>query len=599
MCRIGVLVLTVLMSSSICAGTAQGFVQFKTVTFYENSHVGDLVSATETNNVATPLTAFAALNPPFSNPGYTFTGWNSKPDGTGTTYVNLQTYSFTAAISLYAIWQRQYHTVIFHENGFVGDSTSCTQSANTTTALTLELNLCASFTNSGYRFSNWNTSSDGTGTSFSDGAQFSFESNLDLYASWNLIPAYTISFNSNGATQTVPSITNLSGSTITIPGASSLSKSGYIFSGWSSTQDGGGAVILPGAQYLLLGDGSFWAVWTPEIYSVEYLDSKGATLSANTSYQVGSTPLTLPFPTRPGYTFLGWFDSSVSGSQVGIGGGSFTPSTNCVLYGRWQVNTYTVTLDPNGGSVYRQTFNFVYGSPAIQLPIANKAGYIFDGWYQASNLSILVGSGGAYIYPDATETLAAKWTPNPSFSISYEANGGTTSAIPIVVSSGDSFRLPTISTTSNTEKVLIGWSTDATATVPSFAPDQVVTPATSTRYFAIWGDSVPWQIFGTIGIFARQKSTLTSLMKHSVKVFARYLRLHRAKSVEILGYASFTGHGTVDSALSTSRAHEVAKYLKAELNRMKISGVSVIQLGEGSLPGNTGVLFATVEMLIS
>ena len=181
MCRIGVLVLTVLMSSSICAGTAQGFVQFKTVTFYENSHVGDLVSATETNNVATALTAFAALNPPFSNPGYTFTGWNSKPDGTGTTYVNLQTYSFTAAISLYAIWQRQYHTVIFHENGFVGDSTSCTQSANTTTALTLELNLCASFTNSGYRFSNWNTSSDGTGTSFSDGAQFSFESNLDLY----------------------------------------------------------------------------------------------------------------------------------------------------------------------------------------------------------------------------------------------------------------------------------------------------------------------------------------------------------------------------------------------------------------------------------
>ena len=68
-CRIGVLVLTVLMSSSICAGTAQGFVQFKTVTFYENSHVGDLVSATETNNVATALTAFAALNPPFQIPG--------------------------------------------------------------------------------------------------------------------------------------------------------------------------------------------------------------------------------------------------------------------------------------------------------------------------------------------------------------------------------------------------------------------------------------------------------------------------------------------------------------------------------------------------
>lgn len=597
--QIGVLILALVVSAFLYSGSANAFAPFRTVTFHENTYAGDPVTATQTRNSSGPLTAFASLNPSFSNSGYTFIGWNTSPDRSGTGYANSQIFSFTATMSLYAMWQRQYHTVTFHENSFQNDSLSCTQSANISTSLTLEANLCSTFVNTGFRFSGWSTSSDGTGLSFNDGAQFSFESNLDLYVVWTSIPTNTISFDSNGATQIMSSVTGLNGSTITIPDAGSLSRTGYTFAGWNYTQDGTGSVIFPGAQYKLLTDLNLWAMWTPNVYSVQYLDSRGATLSASETYQVGSAPLILPFPTKTGYTFLGWFDQISSGSQVGLGGGSFTPTTSCILYGKWQVNTFTVTLDPKGGSVYRQSYSYVYGSPALQLPTPTKVGYLFDGWYWASNMTVLVGSGGAFIYPDASETLVAKWTPCPSFSISYDANGGITSALEVVINSGDSFRLPTITSTSNTGKVLAGWSTDPTSTIPTFAPDQVVTPVTSVRYFAIWFDSVPWQVFGTVGIFDRQKSSLTNLMKRSIRTFVNYIRLHKSKSVEILGYTPFSGNATFDASLSASRAREVAKYLMVELRRMKLSGVSVIQAGEGSLPKNTSVLFATVEMLLS
>jgi uncharacterized repeat protein (TIGR02543 family) len=68
-------------------------------------------------------------------------------------------------------------TVTFNSN--YGTATTLTQTAGFPTNLTLN-----SFTKSGYTFSGWNTLSDGTGTSYSDGASYSFSSSTTLYAQW-------------------------------------------------------------------------------------------------------------------------------------------------------------------------------------------------------------------------------------------------------------------------------------------------------------------------------------------------------------------------------------------------------------------------------
>jgi uncharacterized repeat protein (TIGR02543 family) len=69
------------------------------------------------------------------------------------------------------------NTVTFNNNGGSGSMTN--QTASASTALSSNL-----FTRSGYYFSGWNTASDGSGTTYTDGASYSFTSDVTLYAQW-------------------------------------------------------------------------------------------------------------------------------------------------------------------------------------------------------------------------------------------------------------------------------------------------------------------------------------------------------------------------------------------------------------------------------
>jgi uncharacterized repeat protein (TIGR02543 family) len=80
------------------------------------------------------------------------------------------------------------YSVTFDKNG--GSGSMSNQTASVATALSSNL-----FTRSGYSFVGWNTAANGSGTSYSDGASYSFTSNVTLYAQWQ-IPTWT------GATST-------------------------------------------------------------------------------------------------------------------------------------------------------------------------------------------------------------------------------------------------------------------------------------------------------------------------------------------------------------------------------------------------------------
>ena len=68
-----------------------------TVTFNANGGTGTM--STQTANVPTALTTNT-----FTRAGYTFSGWNTAADGSGTAYADGATYSFAADITLYAQW---------------------------------------------------------------------------------------------------------------------------------------------------------------------------------------------------------------------------------------------------------------------------------------------------------------------------------------------------------------------------------------------------------------------------------------------------------------------------------------------------------------
>jgi len=142
-----------------------------TATFNANGGTGSMTA--ETDSSPTALTANA-----FSRAGYTFTGWNTAANGSGTAYANDAVYPFTASVTLYAQWKANpSYTVTFNANGGQGSMTAETKS--TATAL-----IANKFTRTGYTFTGWNTAANGSGTAYANDAVYPFTASVTLYAQW-------------------------------------------------------------------------------------------------------------------------------------------------------------------------------------------------------------------------------------------------------------------------------------------------------------------------------------------------------------------------------------------------------------------------------
>jgi uncharacterized repeat protein (TIGR02543 family) len=160
------------------------------VTFNPNGGSGTMAQQTERINSTADLTMNS-----FTYTGYTFSGWNTAANGSGTSYTDGSLFTFAANTTLYAQWTISSYTVTFSANGGSGTMPSQTGNFNTTANLDPD-----AFTYQGYTFDGWNTASDGTGTSYADGAAYRFTSSATLYAQWmvTLVPGMqpsSISYN--------------------------------------------------------------------------------------------------------------------------------------------------------------------------------------------------------------------------------------------------------------------------------------------------------------------------------------------------------------------------------------------------------------------
>ena len=178
----------------------------------------------------------------FTRAGYTFTGWNTETDGSGTSYEDGDTVSNLTTtdgdtVTLYAQWEPITYTIAFDGNGAdEGEMESIEATYDEEYTLTAN-----AFTRTGYTFTGWNTESDGTGTSYEDEETVSNLTTIDgdtvtLYAQWDPI-TYTIVFDGNGADEgEVDSIEVTYDEPWTTPTCGFVHE-GYVFSRWSWNAD--------------------------------------------------------------------------------------------------------------------------------------------------------------------------------------------------------------------------------------------------------------------------------------------------------------------------------------------------------------------------
>ena len=207
--------------------------------------------------------------------GYTFGGWNTAADGSGTSYPAGSEYTMPAAVlgtstvNLYAQWINPATTYTLTYNaGTNGSGTPpapvTNYSSNSTATI---LGNTGPYTNSDPTkiFYGWNTAADGSGISYPVGSTVTMNANKTLYAQWGSTPLLTVTYDANGATSgSVPAApTNYpTGVQVPILGQNTLVKSGFSFLGWNSSPTGAGSVYAPGYTFTSKTT-TLYAQWAP------------------------------------------------------------------------------------------------------------------------------------------------------------------------------------------------------------------------------------------------------------------------------------------------------------------------------------------------
>ncbi len=121
-----------------------------------------------------------------------------------------------------------------------------------------------------------------------------------------------------------------------------------------------------------------------------------------------------PAPTKEGHSLDGWYYDN-KGTETKWSFDTDKARYTMTLTAQWKANTYTVTLNKDGGTIAsgKEVTGYTYGTGAV-LPTADditREGYRFDGWYADSSFS---GSPVAEIAATETgnKTFYAKWTRN-------------------------------------------------------------------------------------------------------------------------------------------------------------------------------------------
>lgn len=316
-----------------------------TLSYNANGGTNAPSSSTVTNTSSTYSMTVSNSTP--TRAGYTFAGWNTNSSGTGTNYFagNSVSVGANSTVTLYAKWNPITYSITYNGNGNTGGSTA-SQTKTYDVAINLQNN---GFTKTGYHFTGWNTASNGTGTSYSAGANYNSNANLALYAKW-AINSSTLKINPNGGTwnnsTTTQSFTQNYNTTKAIPVPT---RTGYTFTKWNRSGTNGSMTSLTGSSTYTFGASNgvtdtLTAEWKVNNYTVTYID----VIDSQSGKELGRSTASKPY------------NSTVRGADKGN-----SAADNAYYNGYYYVSDTSATVTTSGATVYRifkQRMNTIAGN---------------------------------------------------------------------------------------------------------------------------------------------------------------------------------------------------------------------------------------------
>lgn len=343
--------------------------------------------------------------------GYTYGGWNTNAQGTGTTYVaGTGTFTISDNTTLYAKWNPTTYNITYSLDGGTHGSTH-PDSATYDTVFSV-----SAPTKTGHTFTGWtvtsglNSSTAKWGTTNNPATAISNSSTLCVNGT-NAVYFKNISANSSAVTLTA----NWSTDSYSVTGSISH-----------------GSLSVPG--------------------KIEYGGTLNVTIVADTNYGVPEDQSDISVT---GATISSYTVTDETHGVVGLSNatGPVTVTATCSPL----VQVFTVTYDPNDGVSPKTTEEVIEdGHPTFPTP--TRSGYNLKGWQ-------VDGEGTVYTNPNAyTVTtdveFVAKWAA--VYTVTFNSSGGSSSPESIPVEDGLTFTFPSPGT--KTHYSFLGWSSDGGTT---------------------------------------------------------------------------------------------------------------------------------------
>ena len=586
-----------------------------TVYYYENTYTisydangGSGAPSSQTKVHFTPLT-LSSKKP--TRAGYTFLGWSTSASATTASYSPGATYSANGHTTLYAVWSAKTYTITYNANGGSGAPPAQTKSYGQTIFLSN-----TKPTRSGYTFIGWGYVSSATGAAYQPGEAYSSNVSRTLYAVWqkNAPTSYTVSYNANGGSGAPSSQTKTKDVTLTLS-STKPTRSGYTFLGWATSSSATSASYQPGGSYTANASVTLYAVWSCNHASTKTVWDTGCKWRK----VCNNCGATLSSGTRHGpYTYGDWVYYSGSqhrrtetcdhGDYSGYEYASHIGSTMCEKYSATQhkkysycldcnssygtvsyedhtfstftsdgqtvstcsqcgytkttAQTYTVSYNANGGSNAPASQTKVHGvTLTLSSSVPYRFNYEFVGWSTSSSATTATYTAGGSYTGNASVTLYAVWKYKPAtYTVSYDANGGTGAPGRQTKTYGVTLTLTTIQPTRR-NYLFLGWSKDRNATSASYSAGDSYTDNADVTLYAVWRYdpetyTIRYDANGGTGAPANQSKT------YGVPVTLSAVKPTRA-GYEFLGWATSKNATASEYALGEQYTNEAGVTLYA------------------------------------
>ena len=227
-----------------------------------------------------------------------------------------------------------------------------------------------------------------------------------------------------------------------------VTRTGYTFNGYkikgtsTAVYDANGIFVYPitkvasstdNTQYVSLqapGNIVLEADWTANTYTVTLDKQNGSGGDDSVTATYDSAMPSAEAPTRTGYTFHGYFtEANGEGTKyynADMSSAHIWDKANntTTLYAHWTANSYTVTLDANGGTGGTTSVSATYDSAMPSATAPTRTGYTFTGYYYNDTQYYDGSMTSTHTWDRASATtLQAHWTIN-NYTLTYDVNGG-------------------------------------------------------------------------------------------------------------------------------------------------------------------------------